>query len=106
MCLISIIFAVILLVIAINIVQRKCPHCLPEKLQTWDFLPRAFRSLQPYDHFFRTLNEISWCGVDDGIQLVLDDDNSAKSALLLDQSKLYDLNKLKHDDRSSKSSSS
>eukprot|EP00058_Branchiostoma_floridae_P020446 XP_002605936.1 hypothetical protein BRAFLDRAFT_87389 [Branchiostoma floridae] len=38
-----------LVVIVVNIMQTKRPNWLPKKLRTWDFLPLALHSLQPYD---------------------------------------------------------
>ncbi|XP_044274196.1 sodium-dependent phosphate transport protein 2B [Varanus komodoensis] len=43
------ILAVLLAVLIINVLQRKRPHLLPEKLRNWDFLPRWMHSLQPWD---------------------------------------------------------
>ncbi|XP_020636111.3 sodium-dependent phosphate transport protein 2B [Pogona vitticeps] len=36
-------------VVIINLLQKKQPHLLPQKLQNWDFLPRWMHSLQPWD---------------------------------------------------------
>ena len=36
-------------VLFINLLQKKSPHLLPVKLQTWTFLPIHMRSLKPYD---------------------------------------------------------
>lgn len=36
-------------VIIVNILQEKRLKALPKALQTWNFLPRPLRSLQPYD---------------------------------------------------------
>jgi len=38
----------------ITILQVYKPNRLPRFLRTWDFLPRPFRSLDPYDHIFTT----------------------------------------------------
>ena len=35
--------------IVINIMQNKCSQCLPNILQTWDFLPIWMHSLDPLD---------------------------------------------------------
>ncbi|XP_066489021.1 sodium-dependent phosphate transport protein 2B [Tiliqua scincoides] len=43
------ILAVLIVVIVINILQRKRPHFLPQKLRNWNFLPRWMHSLQPWD---------------------------------------------------------
>lgn len=40
---------VLLFVIIVNVIQRKCPQILPERLKNWHFLPVALRSLKPYD---------------------------------------------------------
>ncbi|XP_077990591.1 sodium-dependent phosphate transport protein 2B-like [Glandiceps talaboti] len=37
-------------IITLNIFQTKCAGNLPKKLQTWDFLPKYLRSLEPYDN--------------------------------------------------------
>lgn len=55
------ILVVIIVVIIINISQDKCPGCLPSILQTWDFLPLAFRSLEPYDRVFTACCASSAC---------------------------------------------
>ncbi|OQV17583.1 Sodium-dependent phosphate transport protein 2B [Hypsibius exemplaris] len=36
-------------IVLINVLQAKAPQILPVFLQSWDFLPRCLRSLQPYD---------------------------------------------------------
>jgi sodium-dependent phosphate cotransporter len=43
--------AILGIVTLINILQRKRPDWLPSYLQSWVFLPRWMRSLQPYDDF-------------------------------------------------------
>ncbi|VDI67023.1 solute carrier family 34 (sodium-dependent phosphate cotransporter), partial [Mytilus galloprovincialis] len=43
----------ILFIIIINIIQWKASGILPRKLRTWDFLPIALHSLEPYDAFFK-----------------------------------------------------
>jgi solute carrier family 34 (sodium-dependent phosphate cotransporter) len=43
-------------IITINILQAKLPHSLPTILQTWDFLPKWMRSLQPYDSAIHLLS--------------------------------------------------
>lgn len=92
----------IISIFAINILQRKLPRVLPKKLQSWEFLPRWLRSLEPYDQFFRTLDEVSWCGVD---QFELTDRSVELDTFLLEKSKLYDLNKIKSSKNVSSSSS-
>ena len=41
--------ALLLLVILVNLLQRRKPTLLPSTLQTWGFLPLLVRSLEPYD---------------------------------------------------------
>jgi sodium-dependent phosphate cotransporter len=36
-------------IIALTKMQAKCPDCLPEVLQTWEFMPSWLRSLEPWD---------------------------------------------------------
>uniref|UniRef100_A0A8D0B3P8 Sodium-dependent phosphate transport protein 2B n=1 Tax=Salvator merianae TaxID=96440 RepID=A0A8D0B3P8_SALMN len=43
-------------VIIINILQRKKPHLLSEKLQNWDFLPMWMHSLEPWDKVISATN--------------------------------------------------
>ncbi|XP_077990590.1 sodium-dependent phosphate transport protein 2A-like [Glandiceps talaboti] len=43
---------ILALVITLNVLQSKCSQRLPKKLQTWDFLPKCLRSLEPYDQLF------------------------------------------------------
>ncbi|XP_033114773.1 sodium-dependent phosphate transport protein 2B-like [Anneissia japonica] len=40
---------IFVLIVIINIMQEKCPQCLPAKLQDWEFLPLFLRSLDPID---------------------------------------------------------
>ncbi|CAG2236599.1 NPT [Mytilus edulis] len=47
----------ILFIVIINIIQWKAPGILPRRLRTWDFLPIALRSLEPYDAFFVSIND-------------------------------------------------
>ncbi|KAJ6659408.1 hypothetical protein lerEdw1_019140 [Lerista edwardsae] len=54
------ILAVLIVVIIINILQRKRPHILPQKLRNWNFLPRWMHSLQPWDDVITSV--ISTCG--------------------------------------------
>merc|ERR1711988_764649 len=50
--------AVFLLIVAVNIVQRKRPHWLPAALRSWDFLPECLRSLAPLD---RVVQRMACC---------------------------------------------
>ncbi|KAL3213840.1 hypothetical protein MRX96_035082 [Rhipicephalus microplus] len=40
---------ILVAVVAVNILQRKSPHVLPEKLRNWLWLPEWMRSLDPLD---------------------------------------------------------
>ena len=51
-CLPFIIIAII--VVIVNIMQKKCSSKLPEKFQTWDWLPLPLRSLEPYDDIIQS----------------------------------------------------
>ncbi|XP_076811178.1 sodium-dependent phosphate transport protein 2B-like isoform X2 [Clavelina lepadiformis] len=53
--------AVLVVVIIINILQSKKPEALPQKLQSWEFLPAPMRSLEPYDKVFRKLSFLCKC---------------------------------------------
>lgn len=46
---------ILLLVIIINILQRKRPKYLPKVLRSWHFLPEPLRSLQPYDSVMKKI---------------------------------------------------
>lgn len=39
--------------IVLNILQRKIPKFLPNKLRDWTFLPNYLHSLEPYDKFIK-----------------------------------------------------
>ncbi|XP_015759625.1 PREDICTED: sodium-dependent phosphate transport protein 2B-like [Acropora digitifera] len=39
----------LLFVIVVNILQRKAPHILLERLQDWEWLPEWLRNLEPFD---------------------------------------------------------
>lgn len=43
------IFLLLLIVVIMNIIQRKNPEILPSRYRDWSFLPVWLRSLQPYD---------------------------------------------------------
>ncbi|XP_046381147.2 sodium-dependent phosphate transport protein 2B-like [Haliotis rufescens] len=45
---------VTLFIIIISIMQKKRPKLLPKSMQTWDFLPKPLRSLEPYDDIIQT----------------------------------------------------
>ena len=50
--LLAVLGPVVLLVVAVivvNMIQSKRPHWLPARLRSWDWLPLALRSLDPYD---------------------------------------------------------
>ena len=40
---------IIIFIVVVNIMQRKCPSFLPKVLRNWDFLPLFLHSLEPYD---------------------------------------------------------
>ena len=46
-CLLFVLF--LLFVIVVNILQRKAPHILLERLQDWEWLPEWLRNLEPFD---------------------------------------------------------
>merc|ERR1712080_216910 len=46
------VIALLLFIGLINLLQAKKPEILPSKLQTWNSVPKAFRSLEPYDRVF------------------------------------------------------
>ncbi|KAH3699565.1 hypothetical protein DPMN_074523 [Dreissena polymorpha] len=48
-CVASVVIPCVLFVVILNILQSKCKSCLPKALQTWDFLPKCLRSLEPID---------------------------------------------------------
>ncbi|CAK6953528.1 solute carrier family 34 member 2a [Scomber scombrus] len=41
--------AMLILIIVINILQKRKPECLPSALRSWDFLPLWAHSLEPWD---------------------------------------------------------
>ncbi|XP_072032573.1 sodium-dependent phosphate transport protein 2A-like [Amphiura filiformis] len=41
----------------VNILQRKRPSALPEKLKNWEFLPEPFRSLDPLDRLISKVRD-------------------------------------------------
>ncbi|XP_078082208.1 sodium-dependent phosphate transport protein 2C-like [Mustelus asterias] len=43
------IFIIVILIVIINIFQKKWPQCLPPKLRSWDFLPLWMHSFRPVD---------------------------------------------------------
>lgn len=53
-------FALFIAVIVINVMQKKRPHSLPEKLQNWDFLPIWMHSLEPWDNMI--MSTLAFCG--------------------------------------------
>jgi sodium-dependent phosphate cotransporter len=48
-CVFTLVFVIVAFVIILNFLQRKCKARLPKSLQTWNFLPKCLRSLQPID---------------------------------------------------------
>ncbi|NXY84257.1 NPT2B protein, partial [Alcedo cyanopectus] len=53
-------FALFIAVVVINIMQKRRPHSLPEKLQNWDFLPVWMHSLEPWDNII--MSSLAFCG--------------------------------------------
>ncbi|OQV18833.1 Arf-GAP with GTPase, ANK repeat and PH domain-containing protein 3 [Hypsibius exemplaris] len=51
----------LVLVVVVNFMQRKCARFLPDALKDWKKLPIWLRSLEPYDQVFRKLNCLSCC---------------------------------------------
>lgn len=51
--------ALLLLVVLINVLQRRRPAWLPRALRSWAWLPRGLRSLEPWD---RLLGRCCPCG--------------------------------------------
>ncbi|KAL1483739.1 hypothetical protein MTO96_032983 [Rhipicephalus appendiculatus] len=51
---------ILLAVVAVNILQRKAPHVLPEKLRNWLWLPEWMRSLDPLDRVISAV--VGRCG--------------------------------------------
>ena len=49
------IFLLFILIIIINVIQRKRPLCLPARLRTWNFLPEPMHSLKPIDRVIKKL---------------------------------------------------
>lgn len=47
---------IIIFIIVVNVMQRKRPDILPQKLQTWEFLPIGLRSLEPYDKLIQNIS--------------------------------------------------
>ena len=39
----------VLAIVIINVMQRKKPDWLPNRLRSWEWLPKTCRSLEPYD---------------------------------------------------------
>ncbi|XP_077463727.1 sodium-dependent phosphate transport protein 2B-like isoform X2 [Stigmatopora argus] len=43
------VLVLVVFVVVVNILQSRCPRFLPGILRTWNFLPEALRSLEPWD---------------------------------------------------------
>ncbi|NWS93972.1 NPT2B protein, partial [Mionectes macconnelli] len=54
------IFALFIAMVVINIMQKRRPEKLPEKLQNWDFLPVWMHSLEPWDNML--MASLAFCG--------------------------------------------
>ena len=50
--------ALIVFVAIIKVTQRKFPNCLPVFLRDWKFLPKACRSLEPFD---KLMQNVTFC---------------------------------------------
>ncbi|XP_013373561.1 PREDICTED: sodium-dependent phosphate transport protein 2B [Chinchilla lanigera] len=48
----------LLLLLCLRLLQSRCPHILPQKLRTWNFLPLWLRSLEPWD---RVISQLTSC---------------------------------------------
>lgn len=53
-------FVILLLVVAVNVLQRKAPRVLPERLRSWLWLPEWMRSLDPLDRLISAV--VGRCG--------------------------------------------
>ncbi|NXN81768.1 NPT2B protein, partial [Bombycilla garrulus] len=53
-------FALFIAGVVINVMQKRRPHSLPEKLQNWDFLPLWMHSLEPWDNII--MSSLAFCG--------------------------------------------
>lgn len=89
-------------VICLNFLQKKIPEKLPSKLRDWRFLPKYFRSLEPYDKLLRRLcmckkfKKENKYENDKNSQNEIRKSNNIQKIFILSQSNLYDLEKLKH----------
>ena len=45
----SVLLFTVIIIVAINILQNKCPECLPKKMKNWNFLPLCCHSMKPLD---------------------------------------------------------
>ncbi|KAG7228883.1 hypothetical protein INR49_008661, partial [Caranx melampygus] len=54
------VIVLVVFVIIVNVMQSRCPHCLPGVLRSWDFLPRPLRSLAPMDRV--VTSALGFCG--------------------------------------------
>lgn len=50
----------VVFVVAVNVMQSRCPRFLPGFLRSWDFLPRPLRSLEPMDRLVSLT--LGFCG--------------------------------------------
>merc|ERR1711998_248911 len=59
---ITICVIIALFIVIVNVMQTRCPQMLPQKLQTWQWLPEPLRSLEPYDKYiFGPLGRVCVC---------------------------------------------
>ncbi|XP_070569853.1 sodium-dependent phosphate transport protein 2B-like [Ptychodera flava] len=52
---------VFIFIIVVNVLQRKRPRILPEKLRNWNFLPLWLHSLEPMDRVITTVLGLRFC---------------------------------------------
>lgn len=50
----------IVFVVVVSVMQKRCPRFLPRFLRSWDFLPRPLHSLAPWDHVVTV--SLGFCG--------------------------------------------
>lgn len=56
---VPIVFLVIVIIV-INVMQSRCPRCLPSGLRNWDFLPLPLHSMEPWDRIVTSVT--GFCG--------------------------------------------
>lgn len=58
----SIVAAIILFVVIINVLQKHLPRALPSQFKTWNWLPLCLRSLEPTDKLLMKTVRVCSCG--------------------------------------------